>query len=118
MIKAQTGADQSRDTIVMRGHAGFDAFVAARAFVQVDEQQVLALHQLLLEEIVERHGSHAVEHPGVHLAAGTRHFADGGVHCRPERNGRTPGPRRVDEYADHDERFLDLQAGHEHLAIE
>src|SRR5439155_20896914 len=80
MVEAQTGAYQPRDTIVMRGYAGFDAFVAARAFVQVDEQQVLALHQLLLEKVVERNGPHAVEHPSVHLAAGARHFADGGVY--------------------------------------
>ena len=34
----------------MGGHAGLDALVATGAFVEIEQQQVLALHQLLFEE--------------------------------------------------------------------
>ena len=60
----------------MRGHAGLDAFIAARALVEIQQQQVLALHQLLFEEGGERGLLHAAEELQVHLAAGVRHFGD------------------------------------------
>ena len=76
ILEAQAVAHQAGDAVVVRGHAGLDAFVAARALVEIQQQQVLALHQLLFEEGGERGLLHAAEELQIHLAARARHFGD------------------------------------------
>ena len=52
---------------------------------EIEQQQVLALHQLLFEEGGERRLLHAAEKLQVHLAAGARHFRDADCDFRKAR---------------------------------
>src|ERR1044071_9078068 len=53
-------------------------WVAARPLAQIEQQQVLALHQLLFEKIGERRLLHAAEDLQIHFAARARHLGDAG----------------------------------------
>src|SRR5262249_19171734 len=59
---------------------GLHAFVAARAFIQVEQEQVLALHQLLFEKVAERSLLHSSQDLEVHLPAPAADLTDPGRH--------------------------------------
>ena len=49
----------------MRIGAGLGALVAAGAFLQVEDEQVLGMHQALIEEVTERQLLHVPQRLGV-----------------------------------------------------
>src|SRR6266852_1845388 len=53
LVEAQAVADQTRDAVVRVG-ASVDASVAARAILQIQNQQALCFHQTLREELIDR----------------------------------------------------------------
>ncbi len=54
LVEAQAVADQAGDALV-RVRAGADAEIAAGAALEIDEEQVLRLHQPLREKVRDRH---------------------------------------------------------------
>src|SRR5271156_1753263 len=75
VIEAQSLAHQARATIVRVG-ASFHASVAARAGIQIEQQQTLRFHQALLQEALQRR---AVDHHQcfvIHLHAFLAHLCE------------------------------------------
>ena len=52
LVEAQAIADEPRDAVVCIG-AGIDASIAARAIVQIQNEQALRFHQSLREELID-----------------------------------------------------------------
>jgi len=79
IFETQAVADEAGDTVVGIG-AGIYAGVAARAFLQVEDEQALRFHQALREELVDRNALHHLEA----LCIGGLAFRDDGLQAGPD----------------------------------
>ena len=89
LVEPQALADQAGHAVVGVG-AGLGAFVAAGAFLQVEHEQVLGVHQALIEEVVERRFRLASTASRRLVFEALRRLGD---HVRTDRRGLRRGPR-------------------------